>query len=321
MASVKDISALHSTCAKASEIAQNIVSASVTLTNTMQAVTMPKIAAEVAHSTALAAEAGTRVAMLEAEVAALSARLPATAGALAAAKTQLALATQNLALMEQRLLLASELNAEFSAFCGENIAKLNGLMGSFNDRVNSLNMRINHATNALEGYLDTPTQQGSNEFTRQKSQYFEYQKLLYTMNKADMNDVEKAYIEKLNAKKDTFITSKNAEKLGVKISQYNMPEFDSSFEAKIAVNDFDKERYVHDRIANNALKEALKNNGDLKSQFNSRQLNQIENNITPDGYTWHHDGNPPPGRLQLVDSQPHNAVRHTGGYSLWCERG
>ncbi|WP_276953308.1 HNH endonuclease [Helicobacter rodentium] len=321
MVFVKDILALHNTCAKASDIAQNIVNGSMTLTNRMQSVTMSTLTPQVAYSTTLVADAETKVAMLEAEVVTLSAGLPETSIALAAANAQLTIAIQNLALMKQRLLLANELSAEFDAFCGENIAKLNGLVGSFNERVNSLNTRINHATNALEGYFDTPTQQGSNEFTRQKSQYFEYQKLLYSMDKADMNDIEKAYIEKLNAKKDAFIASKNASELGIKISQYNMPEFDSIFEVKIAVNDFDKERYVHDRIANNELKEALKNNADLKSQFNSRQLNQIENGITPDGYTWHHDGNPPPGRLQLVDSQIHNAVRHTGGYSLWCERG
>lgn len=319
MVSVKDISTLHETCVKVSDIAQNILSMIAMLTNIMQMNTMAKLLVEVQHSGVLVTQAKTKVAMLEAELASLIGGLPKTAGALAAVKAQLAIAVENLALMEERMFLASELSKEFAVFFEDSLTQLNRLMERFNARVDSLNTRINHATNKLNEYLNTNFNQNSKELITQKSQCFEYQKLLYSMDKTDIKDIEKAYIEKLHTKKDTLITSKNASDLGVKMSQYNMPEFESIFEVKIAISDFNKDRYSHEKIANDGLKKAL--NDGLKNKFNSRQLKQIENNITPDGYTWHHDGNPPPGRLQLVESDLHNAVRHTGGYSLWCERG
>ncbi|TEY02319.1 HNH endonuclease [Campylobacter sp. US33a] len=321
MVSVKDVSALHDTCVRADGIVQDIHEGSKTLKNTMQNVTKAKLTAEEMHSTALVADAITKVVTLKAEVATLTAGLPQTAGALAVAQIQLQTALENLTLMEQRLSLVCELNSEFMIFCEENVDKLDIYIEHFSSIVNLLNARINHAVDALEIYLfDANIRQDHIEFMRQKSQYFEYQKMLYTMNKTGIKDVEDAYIEKLNAKKNTFITSKNASELDVKISKYNMPEFEANFETKVAISDFNKERYVHDKMANMRLKEAITKNDSLKNKFSPRQLEQIENGITPDGYTWHHDGNPPPGRLQLVDTSLHNAVRHTGGYSLWCER-
>ncbi|TLD99385.1 hypothetical protein LS80_001705 [Helicobacter trogontum] len=321
MVSVKDVSVLHDTCIRADSIVQDILDGSKVLKCTMQNIMIAELTAEVTCSTALVADATARVAGLEAEVVALTAGLPETAGALAVAQTQLQTALANLTLMEQRLSLARELNNEFIVFCKENVDKLDVYAECFSSVVNSLNVRVGHAVNTLESYLfDDSVRQDYIDFVRQKSQYFEYQKMLYAMNKTSIKDVENAYVEKLNAKKDAFIISKNANELGVKISRYNMPEFEASFETKIVISDFNKERYVHERIANKSLKEAIAANDSLKNKFDQRQIKQIENGITPDGYTWHHDGNPPPGRLQLVDTSLHNAVRHTGGYSLWCER-
>ncbi len=321
MVSVKDVSILHDTCVRADGIVQDIHEGSKILKNTMQNVAIAKLAAEAMHSSVLVADATAKVTTLEVEVATLTAGLPQTAGALAVAQIQLQQALENLTLMKQRLSLVDKLNSEFMIFYEENVDKLDIYIGRFSSVVNSLNTRINHAVDALEIYLfDTNIKQGHIEFIRQKSQYFEYQKMLYTMNKTGIKDVEDAYIEKLNAQKNTFITSKNANELGVKISKYNMPEFEANFETKVAVSDFNKERYIHDKMANMRLKEVIAKNESLRNKFNTRQLEQIENGITPDGYTWHHDGNPPPGRLQLIDTSLHNAVRHTGGYSLWCER-
>lgn len=321
MVSVKDVSVLHDTCVRADSIVQDILNGSKVLKCTMQNIMIAELTAEVTCSTALVADATARVAVLEAEVAALTAGLPETAGALAVARTQLQTALANLTLMNQRLFLAHQLNNEFKVFCEENADKLDVYAKHFSSVVDTLNVRVNHAVEVLEGYLfDASIRQDHVEFRRQKSQYFEYQKMLYVMNKTSIKDMENAYIEKLNAKKDTFITSKNASELNVKISKYNMPEFETNFEIKILIEDFNKERYVHERIANKSLKEAIAANDSLRNKFNQRQIKQIENGITPDGYTWHHDGNPPPGRLQLVDTSLHNAVRHTGGYSLWCER-
>ncbi len=46
-----------------------------------------------------------------------------------------------------------------------------------------------------------------------------------------------------------------------------------------------------------------------------RQLEQIENGDTPDGYTWHHDAEA--GKMQLVDTETHQKTGHTGGRSIW----
>lgn len=319
MVSVKEISALYKACVEAKQILDNIYNASLVLEANMQG-KQNQIDEEVVYSTSLVADATTKVISLETEVIALVSGLPMTAEALSAVQIQLEIAKKNLKLMEQRLSLAYELQVDFSTFRENTMDKLNIYMKQFSEKVDLLNTRINHATNALENYFNINSVQGSIDFIKQKSQYFEYQKLLYNIGKASMQDVENAYKEKLNAKKDSFITSKKASELGIKISEYNMPEFESRFDTNITLDHFDKERYVHDRMANKALKEAIVDNNELKKRFNSRQLQQIESGITPDGYTWHHDGNPPPGRIQLVDSDIHNSVRHTGGYSLWCER-
>lgn len=76
MVSVKDISTLHETCVKVSDIAQNILSMIAMLTNIMQMNTMAKLLVEVQHSGVLVTQAKTKVAMLKAELASLIGGLP-----------------------------------------------------------------------------------------------------------------------------------------------------------------------------------------------------------------------------------------------------
>lgn len=319
MVSVKEISILGKTCVRARQTLDNIHNINLVLKMNMQA-RLGKLNEEIVYSTSLVMEARAKVASLQMKIASLMAGLPATAEALSIAEAQLKIATRNLNLMEKRLSLAHKIQINFNVFFKEVIDKLAIDTGQFGNSVDMLDTRINHAIHALDNYFSTPTIQGTIDFIKQKTQNFEYQKMLYSIGKATMQDIENAYMEKLKAKKDSFITSSKADELGIKISQYNMPEFKSIFEQRITIEHFDKERYVHDRIANKALKETIANNDELKKNFNSRQLQQIESGITPDGFTWHHDGNPPPGRMQLVDSYIHSSLRHTGGYSLWCER-
>lgn len=319
MVSVKEVSILTKTCTRARQTLDNIHNISLEIKIDIQT-RQDKLNEEIVYSTFLGIEARKKVASLQMKIATLISGLPITAKELNIAETQLKIAERNLNLMEKRLSLVHKLQANFNAFFKEIIDKLTIDVGQFGSSVNLLNIRLNHATDALDSYFSTTTIQGNIDFIKQKSQYFEYQKMLYNNGKANMWDVEDAYREKLNAKKDGFITSKKADELGIKISQYNMPEFEAVFEMRIAMDHFDKERHVHDRIANKVLKEAVESNDDFKKEFTPRQLQQIKNNITPDGFTWHHDGNPPPGRMQLVDSYVHSSLRHTGGYSLWCER-
>ena len=94
-----------------------------------------------------------------------------------------------------------------------------------------------------------------------------------------------------------------------------VPEFDSDFDAQLPEElekSSDKEQFAE---CNKQLKEAIKNDPELKKKFTDEQLEQIENGDTPDGYTWHHDAEK--GKLQLVDSEVHAKTGHTGGRTIW----
>lgn len=58
--------------------------------------------------------------------------------------------------------------------------------------------------------------------------------------------------------------------------------------------------------------------GNSKRKFTKEQLEDIDNGILPEGFTWHH--NEKEGLMQLVETSIHAATSHKGGMSLW-ERG
>lgn len=62
------------------------------------------------------------------------------------------------------------------------------------------------------------------------------------------------------------------------------------------------------------LQEQIKRNPSLKKKLGKDRLEQIKNGRIK-GYTWHH--NEKEGVMQLVDSDIHSKVRHTGGKKLW----
>ena len=66
---------------------------------------------------------------------------------------------------------------------------------------------------------------------------------------------------------------------------------------------------------NKQLKEAIESDVELAKLFDEEQLEQINDDYTPDGYTWHH--NEEIGKMQLVDSEIHVKTGHTGGRSIW----
>lgn len=76
------------------------------------------------------------------------------------------------------------------------------------------------------------------------------------------------------------------------------------------------------KYCNGRLKEQVDSDPAFRAQFNELQLDQIENGITPDGYTWHHYEEH--GTMQLVSRKDHDrtmkGAAHTGGDALWCCR-
>lgn len=93
------------------------------------------------------------------------------------------------------------------------------------------------------------------------------------------------------------------------------PEFDSEFDAQLDPEDYEKSDAYHKKEANAQLKEAIEKDPSLAEQFTPEQLEQIQDGRTPRGYVWHH--NEQPGKLQLVDANTHQQVRHTGGRAIW----
>ncbi len=73
--------------------------------------------------------------------------------------------------------------------------------------------------------------------------------------------------------------------------------------------------YKQFRYCEQQLKESYETGRIDTSQFSERQLEQIRDGVTPEGYTWHH--HEVPGRMELVKSDVHEATPHTGGRSIW----
>lgn len=93
------------------------------------------------------------------------------------------------------------------------------------------------------------------------------------------------------------------------------PEFDSVAEAKLPESLYEAPDRIQFSECNRQLKENVAKDPELRSRFTPDQLADIEDGITPEGYTWHH--NEDIGRMQLVDSEIHEQTRHTGGRYIW----
>lgn len=93
------------------------------------------------------------------------------------------------------------------------------------------------------------------------------------------------------------------------------PEFDSVFDAELPQSEWQASDVKHKSIANEQLKEAIQNDPELAGKFTEVQKEQINDGLVPKGYVWHHHETP--GKLQLVDANTHQHVRHTGGRSIW----
>lgn len=111
---------------------------------------------------------------------------------------------------------------------------------------------------------------------------------------------------------ETKIVEVNGQKLEVTV-----PQFESNFDMKLDSDQLLLSRQKHEVICNAKLKECCEENPDwAKETFSQKQLEQIKNGVTPENYTWHHDGGEV-GHMQLVDSKTHYNTRHTGGIAIW----
>ena len=93
------------------------------------------------------------------------------------------------------------------------------------------------------------------------------------------------------------------------------PKFHYKFQYKLSQDLFQATDAKQYAACNKQLKKAVEHNPFLKKKFTQEQLGQIEKGVNPAGYTWHH--NEQEGVMQLVDSEVHNKVKHTGGKKIW----
>lgn len=95
------------------------------------------------------------------------------------------------------------------------------------------------------------------------------------------------------------------------------PVFDSQYDAHIPENQYLASDDVQFRLANEQL--ALELQADPTRAYEMgltpQDVQGLSNNITPDGYVWHHHEQP--GVLQLVNEADHDATAHTGGRFIW----
>jgi len=88
-----------------------------------------------------------------------------------------------------------------------------------------------------------------------------------------------------------------------------------SFEVKLPENLHMETDKVQFDYCNDKLKESYEKGSLNNENFSDRQLEQIKNGHKPEGLTWHH--NEKKGRMELVNSDIHQATAHTGGKSIW----
>lgn len=181
----------------------------------------------------------------------------------------------------------------------------------------------------LPNMKDLPSvfEKNGNIYDNETSKSFETEKNIQNLSKIDeasekgVSDIQKItcrneslagrehpvtgvpYVEKV-------VENADGEKIKVVV-----PEFDSTFNAQLPENLYQATDSKQFSECNAQLKKAIKKDPQLKDKFTSEQLEQIENNDTPDGYTWHHHEEK--GKMELVDSSIHNKTGHTGGKAIW----
>lgn len=183
--------------------------------------------------------------------------------------------------------------------------ELKSLLTKYSDFNLVLNKRLNLASADLEEYfLSAPSiEMMSFDFQRDKP----------TQDQEKLNDQYKKILEK-----ESFcIDEKVKEKYGIGYSQYNLPIFPSIFELNLSETNLKKDESFHYVEGIKQLQKALGEDQDLHSRFSFDQIEQINKGLTPRGYAWYHDPNPPIGRLQLVNEEMLIAVKTPKGCDLW----
>jgi hypothetical protein len=105
---------------------------------------------------------------------------------------------------------------------------------------------------------------------------------------------------------------------GVVFDQRGSPIFDNdtAYDTRFTGSEFGQASYqTQMRMASRDLRTTIGTNSQLRSQFNSTQLQAIQSGNTEfTGYTWHHHQDS--GRMQLVDKTVQGRTGHIGGEAM-----
>ncbi len=141
------------------------------------------------------------------------------------------------------------------------------------------------------------------------------------LENATIDENGKIYIKTINESKEgqtgddnVIYERKTIEVNGVEVEGV-FPQLNSTIDVQLPEQLTQSRDSAQADYANQALKEKVDNDPELAQKFSDEQLEQIENDETPDGYTWHHSEEP--GKMQLVSTEEHQNNRHTGGKAIW----
>ena len=113
----------------------------------------------------------------------------------------------------------------------------------------------------------------------------------------------------------TYLLEKNGTEYKVTYDRNGHPVFQPKQEAFLPISKYlagDREQFSH--LSKELYEEAVKNQ-ELKKKFTDEELEIFELGKIPSSLTWHHHQEP--GKMQLVDSEIHDAAKHTGGRAYW----
>ncbi|WP_104711625.1 HNH endonuclease [Helicobacter felis] len=130
-----------------------------------------------------------------------------------------------------------------------------------------------------------------------------------------IHDQYRAFLEE---RKEGFIVSED-ETFKTPFNDLNLPVFPALFSTQLDLKTLDNEKPMLCFYALKALQKALATSTALQDILSDEDKDQINKGITPKGYLWHFDPNPPLGTMQLVREEVLLSVPHTKGYPLWKE--
>ena len=147
----------------------------------------------------------------------------------------------------------------------------------------------------------------ASKITKIRNGHYEYQKTINQRYK------DKYYPKTKVLYKERRITYSDGRKI-----KAVFPQFESKVDIRLPKDKWTVSFGRQKTYLNKQLKKKIENDKEFRQKFTKKDIAKIKKGELPKKYTWHH--NEKEGLMQLVDSEKHNKVRHTGGNKLWGEK-